>query len=239
MCGLKEWRKTVSNTEISEYWDYHPVQRGLDILQPILGFIGGRGFIGGSFAAWMATEAAEPIKPNDVDVYAISDQVALELAKDLAKYLAQDWETNPITYTFLQGERFPLPIQVIKPNPEWNDFPMDILNSFDLSLSRAIFKPSNPRFVLADEGIHYPSSAKVLRLRNPLRSLKRVMKYNARGAQFTDWELLKLFSAWERMPEERRREMRDEAYAEAFPTPEYEPEGPGYMYDDDDYYEGE
>jgi hypothetical protein len=142
-----------------------------------------------------------------------------------------------------------MPIQVIKPNPEWKTFPDDILSSFDFDICRAVLL--NLEEVLADTNVGQ-LKGKILRLNNPLRSLKRVIKYTARGVEFSDGELLKLFQGWEEMPRGRRDVWLDEA-SEALTaarnaaaaalmgeSPYIDDDDDGYDWlDDDDYFDGE
>jgi hypothetical protein len=105
--------------------------------------------------------------------------------------------------------------------------------------------------VLADTNVGQ-LKAKILRLNNPLRSLKRVIKYTARGVEFSDWELLKLFQGWEAMPRDRKDGWMDEASqaltdarnaaaaALMGESPYVDDDDDGYDWlDDDDYFDGE
>jgi hypothetical protein len=109
----------------------------------------------------------------------------------------------------------------------------------------------NSEEVLADTNVGQ-LKGKILRLNNPLRSLKRVIKYTARGVEFPDWELLKLFQGWEAMPKDRKDDWLDEA-AEALTAARNaaaaalmgeaayaDDDAEGYDWlDDDDYFDGE
>lgn len=80
--------------------------------------------------------------------------------------------------------------------------------------------------------------AKVLRVNNPPRTLRRIMKYQARGVEISDHELLKVFRAWAAWPEARREAAlaaaaEEEALA-GLPTGENSD-----FLDEDDWFEGE
>jgi hypothetical protein len=189
---------------MNEYWQLYPVRRGWDSVQPIYDLVGRRGYIAGSYAAFMAAPNDTPMLPGDVDVFATSADNAEEIVADiLDQGMVEIWRENPTCYTLTRSGGL-LTIQIVKPNPAWQIWPDDILNDFDLDVSRAVLL--TPETVLADKNIG-SANGKVLRINNPLRSLKRIVKYAARGVNFTDHELLKLFRAWEQLPGEERQEM--------------------------------
>jgi len=222
---------------ITPHRDYFRVVRGFESIRPIYERLGERGYIAGSYAAFMAAPCDHPILPNDIDIFATSQENASALTDDLIKLPQVLWmEENDTAFTITRGtiNCHDLAIQIVKPNPAWQIFPEDILNDFDLDISRAVLV--GPNKVIADYnvGLH---EGKVLRVNNPLRSLKRVLKYHARGVEFNDHELLKLFQAWEQMSEERKAIMLDRARMDAAP---YEPANSGdWEYDEDDWFEGE
>jgi hypothetical protein len=192
-------------TDSNTYWDQFKVVRGFDTVQDIYNIIAGRGFIAGSYAAFMATPHDTPILPNDVDIFATSNENALAIAEALSEKFQVPYTSNELVYSIENPSGGPaMPIQVVKPHPEWKDFPQDILNSFDMDISRAVLV--GPEVVLADYNVGF-LTGKLLRIANPLRSLKRVMKYHARGVEFKDGELIKLFLAWQQMSDERREEV--------------------------------
>jgi hypothetical protein len=233
---------------MNEYWCTFPVLRGAGAVEKIFNLMAGRGFIGGSFAAFMAAPVNKPISPNDIDIFATSAANAETIVEDICALSPCVVDRNPLTYTLHRLNAI-FPIQVIKPNPEWKTFPDDILSSFDFDICRAVL--INLEEVLADTNVGQ-LKAKILRLNNPLRSLKRVIKYTARGVEFSDWELLKLFQGWEAMPRERKDVWLDEA-AQALTAARNaaaaalmgeaaycDDEDDGYDWlDDDDYFDGE
>jgi hypothetical protein len=233
---------------MNEYWCTFPVLRGQGIVGKIFDIVSNRGFIGGSFAAFMAAPVDKPISPNDIDIFATSAANAETIVDDICKLYPCSVDRNPLTYTLWRLGK-DMPIQIIKPNPDWKTFPDDILSSFDFDICRAVL--INLEEVLADTNVGQ-LKAKILRLNNPLRSLKRVIKYTARGVEFPDWELLKLFQGWEAMPRERKDGWMDEA-SEALTaarnaaaaalmgeSPYVDDDDDGYDWlDDDDYFDGE
>lgn len=227
----------MSDQTITPHRDYFYVRRGFESVQPIYERLEGRGYIAGSYAAFMASPCDAPILPNDVDIFATSQENARALTDDLIKLPQVLWmEENDTVFTITRGtiERHDLAIQIVKPNPAWQIFPQDILNDFDLDISRAVLV--GPTKVIADFNVGL-REGKVLRVNNPLRSLKRVLKYHARGVDFNDHELLKLFQAWEQMSEERKAIMLSRARMDAMPP---EPVDSGdWEYDEDDWFEGE
>lgn len=222
---------------MNEHWNEFNVQRGFRRIQPLFEAIGGRGYIAGSYAAYMGA-MAPIITPGDVDVFATSNQGADDIAANLMSNYGVNWTDNGIVLSST-SELNGLPIQIIRPDPLWKAFPDDILNAFDMDVCRAILL--RPDCIIADHnvGLEY---GKLLRIRNPLRSLKRVMKYHRRGVAFTDWELLKLFRAWDEMPSEQKQELVQRALP---PVPVAGPEegedvvADDYTWDDSTYFEAE
>jgi hypothetical protein len=234
---------------MNTYWYTFPVVRGWETVAEIFDILARRGFIGGSFAAFMAAPVDKPIAPNDVDIFATSASNAEAIASALEARFICARGSNPLTITLRPMIDLGMPIQIVKPNPEWKTFPDDILSSFDFDICRAVLL--NSEEVLADTNVGQ-LKGKILRLNNPLRSLKRVIKYTARGVEFPDWELLKLFQGWEAMPRERKDGWVDEA-AEALTAARNaaaaalmgeaayaDDDDEGYDWlDDDDYFDGE
>jgi hypothetical protein len=218
---------------MNEYWQLYPVRRGWDSVQPIYDLVGRRGYIAGAYAAFMAAPCDTPMLPGDVDVFATSADHATAIVADILDQGQVDcWDENAACHTLTRIGGL-LTIQVIKPNPVWRTWPDDILNDFDLDVSRAVLITSGT--VLADENIG-SANGKVLRINNPLRSLKRVVKYASRGVRFSDHELLKLFRAWGQLTPEKQEEMISAA-AQA-----EEPEVIEFSFlgwDEDDWFEGE
>jgi hypothetical protein len=225
---------------MNEHISTYPVQRGMtQNIRNIYNVIAGRGFIAGSYAAYMVAQDAM-WQPNDVDIFATSLANADALAADLESRfgLYRGIETD-VAYSlmrneFLNDDATFLPLQVVKPHPDWKTFPDDVIGSFDMDICRAMLISED--CILADENAG-KGVGKLLRINNPLRSLKRVLKYHQRGVQFNEWELLKLFQAWQQMSDADKQAMLDRHNPNA--GADYVA-GDGYeWYDDDDYFEGE
>jgi len=216
---------------MNEYWEKLEVRRGLDTAQPVFDAIGRDGWIAGSYAAFMACINDQPILPNDIDIFAKTSKGAARIANRLIKRLKID----PVFGVDVNATAWSLrpdgcmPVQVVKPNPNWKSFPDDILNSFDLDISRALLV--SPTTVLADYHVGW-HEGKIIRVNDPLRTLKRVIKYAARGVAFDDHELLKVFQAWDQVSAERKEHMIQQA--EPQEMPDY-----SWYIDNDDYFEGE
>jgi len=225
---------------MNEHWSTMPVVRGFDSVKDIYAASKGHGYISGSYAAFMAAPIMTPILPNDVDVFAVSDKAALYIHNFLINRKGWDLDAiSSIAYT-LSHKRRDFTVQIVKPNPAWKTFPDDFMAAFDMDVCRAVLL--SPTEVLADANVG-DLWGKLLLINDPLRSLKRVMKYHKRGVQFLDRELIKLFEAWELATPERRADILAMAQGTK-PDPE-EPSYPvetnsdSWEYDEDDYYRGE
>jgi hypothetical protein len=225
-----------------QYWRDYPILRGRRELLPVLKIVGDRGFIAGSFAAYVAAPVLKPMRPNDIDIFATTDENAEQIANELLIGRFDTYEVNELSYTLGPCSRR-RGVQVIKPNPAWQKWPNDMLMSFDFDVSRAVV--TCPTRVIADINIGN-LDGKVLRVNNPLRSLKRAMKYHARGVEFTDRELHKLFLAWDQLSATRKAEIAEGiTRAEKAIADEEErrmqamASATADWYSDDDYFEGE
>jgi len=219
---------------ISErHWVEGEVKRGWRTAGPFFKLARGLGYIGGSFAAWMSNNLCSQPVPNDMDIFAISENAATLISQRIYN----QWDCAIIDNGFVHSITFTakrLPVQVVRPHPDWHKFPDDILHSFDLDVCRALLVEHNK--LLLDENVGH-KSAKILRMADPVRTLKRVIKYAQRGITFNEWELLKLFKAWEEITEQRRSEITTRAVNTAFPQTLSDLD---YDYvDDDDYWDGE
>lgn len=200
--------------------------------QPIFDVIDKRGYIAGSFAAFMCYPLDDPVLPNDLDIFATSHQNALDIGRDLSNVLGSQYAacadfSGPVYNLGLVNG---IEVQIVDCNPAWKVFPDDLLNDFDLNVCRAVM--FSDRRILADENCG-GTYGKILRINNPLRSLRRVLKYHDRKVQFTNHELLKLFSAWDQLPQDKKTRMIEIAAAEVEPAEDYG------IYSDDDWFEGE
>jgi hypothetical protein len=225
---------------MNEHISTYPVQRGMtQNIRNIYDVIAGRGYIAGSYAAYMVAQDAM-WQPNDVDIFATSlinaDALVADLESRFGLYrgIETDVAYSLLRNEFLNDDATFLPLQVVKPHPDWKTFPDDVIGSFDMDICRAML--INENSILADENAG-KDMGKLLRINNPLRSLKRVLKYHQRGVHFSEWELLKLFQAWQQVGDADKAVLLDR----------YNPNigadydvGDGYeWYDDDDWFEGE
>lgn len=218
----------------NEHWQEIKVQRGFEPIRDIYHIVGQRGYIAGSYAAYMSSQMSD-FKPNDVDIFAVSNEDATALQTELQSelgYHATSW--NDVAYGLSKPGN--LPVQIVRPSPEWKSFPDDILNSFDMNVCRGVL--ITPTMLLGDIELGL-THGKLLRMHNPLRTLKRVMKYQARGIDFNDHELLKLFRAWQEMDVARQDAMLTQAHADAFPSGSSDADYEDWYDDDDDWFEGE
>jgi hypothetical protein len=225
----------VDIEQVKTHWTTRPVYYGKDQLEKLLPFINGRGFIAGSFAAWACSPYDDPWKPNDIDIFAKSAADADSLIQDMSR----DWRywleaANDLVFTYKTKESGLLDIQIVYPSPEWKVMPDDLINSFDLDVSRAVI-------ISADEALADVNASdfhgKVLLINNPLRTLKRIVKYAARGVKFNDHEIAKVFRAWDSISTERKESIIERAAADALPRPT--PFTDDYDVDEDDYFDAE
>jgi hypothetical protein len=228
---------------VNEHIATYPVQRGMTpTIRAIYTLIGQRGYIAGSYAAFMVAPLAA-FQPNDVDIFATTTANALALANDLMNHFRLSCTVeSEIAYTlernqFLNTDTAFLPLQIVKPHPDWKTFPEDVINSFDMDICRALLISED--CILADENAG-KGTGKLLRINNPLRSLKRVLKYHQRGVQFNEWELLKLFQAWEQLKVDDKAALVDRHNPYIDHAAPVGDSVDGYdWFDDDDWFEGE
>lgn len=209
-------------------------REGWSAIEDIYPLIKGRGFIAGSYAAWLT--GISVVQPNDIDIFAMSEIKAAALAHaiEIERGACIGAETDLL---FLLSPIYGPDIQIIKPNPKWQIWPDDLIEDFDLSVCRAVL--IDETHVLADEGVG-GQVGKFIRINDPLRSLKRALKYHQRGIHFEDWELCKLFRAWEDMSPEHRAATIKRAEELAFPLrPDSETIELDYFFEEDDYFDGE
>lgn len=186
---------------MNEYCNYYPVRRGFEEIEPLFHFLNQnspRGYIAGSYAAWMKA-LVEIWQPNDIDIFATSETHFLEIAD----YLSNENYTLVHDGEIVKGfeREAARSIQLITPHKEWASFPDDILESFDLTAGMAVLEGKN---TIAAH--HHAGSdvSKILKINDPIRTLKRVMKYHQRGVSFDAWELIKLFLAWDELSEDQK-----------------------------------
>ena len=203
--------------ETRQFYAVSTVKRMTEQASRLIDLIGARGFIGGSFAAW-ATSYNPSIEPNDIDIFAVSPEDARVIAGEISSfpngYLP--YIGNDVAYSISHSSAFPenRSVQVIIPRPEWTVFPRDFLLSFDLDICSAVILSHTHTLAHMNAAL---DEAKILRMNNPLRTLRRVLKYSDRGVMFSDHELLKIFRFWSELPEARQKELIDNARPTAAP----------------------
>lgn len=226
------------------FWTEHPVVRGKSKIAELWPIVNGRGYIAGSWAAWACSRAKAPWLPRDIDIFATSEDNAKAIVDAVRCSGRWDVSETAVAFTIKRTGHL-LDIQVVRPSPEWRHWPGDLLESFDLSVSRAVLVAPGTVMGDADAGSY---EGKILRTNNPLRSLKRVMKYNERKVTFHDHELLKLFRAWDMTPQEKKDAWITEAAKEydrlrgplkVHEGDDDDDESSYGFYDDDDWFEGE
>lgn len=219
---------------MNEHWVQIPVQRGFDTVAPIYEIVQGKGYIAGSYAAFMGTPNETPILPNDVDVFATSADNASAMLGKLLQLPRVNWIEHRSDHVHLVSRQDDLDIQVIEPDPAWTNFPDDLLANFDLDICRAVL--ISPEHVVCDTNVGL-RKGKVLRVNDPLRTFKRLVKYAARGVEFNDHEVLKVLRAFREMSQERADEMIQRAAAAL--QPQTVDEIDSGFFSDEDWFEGE
>lgn len=221
--------------QVKRHWMTRPVINGEDRIDILLTMIRDRGYIAGSFAAWACSYRVEPWLPTDIDIFAISDEAYKGLTDDLIchpdYFLGSE---NELVTTFESNIPGVLPIQVVRPSPDWKTLPDDLINSFDLNVCRAVIISKTECICDEDAGDVY---GKVLLVNNPLKTFKRIIKYSARGVMFSDHEMLKVFRAWDSTDAERKASMIERAADEAVQGGQVFIED--YEFDEDDYFDAE
>ena len=223
------------------------VKRGFEEIAPLWEIIQGKGYIGGSYAAYMvAPDDGLIVSPNDIDVFLLPGHEMTDFCDfhgELRDLGLVYWANTPIARTYhpypLHLAKIKRDVQLINPHPDWKTFPDDIIESFDLDVCRAVIVA--PDCAYADVNVG-SKDGKYLRINDPLKSLKRALKYHHRGVEFSDWELLKLFQAWEQYPADKRESLIAQNKPELEQHFDDEDQGSydGYnWYDDDDYFECE
>lgn len=201
-------------------------KRGRKVVQPLLEIIQGKGYVAGSFAAWMATYE-EHYKPGDIDVFAVSLAAADDIRNELCRLWEMPFSRNEMVTSHDPSPKTPdgmLAIQVVEPHPSWTTYPDDILNSFDLTLCKAVLL--NRETVLAHIEAGCPNG-RFVAINSPMKAMKRMLKYHKRGVSFEDWELLKILKAWDAMTPEQKQMLID------FHEPANENDEPmGYEFDE-------
>lgn len=222
------------DTSAETYYTDFQVQRGWRDIEPLYNLIVGRGFIAGSYAAYMAAPGgSHVITPGDIDVFCVSEEAYQSLYEEPVFKLIN---MTPIAATVRAPLLTDMDIQLIRPHPSWTDFPGDIVQSFDLTISRAVLV--NPGCVIGDLALG-SREGKILRVNNPLKVLQRIEKYARRGVSFNAWELAKVLRAFEAMPASDRWTMLDQVQNPDAPERVFSGDPYGDWYDEDDWWAGE
>lgn len=264
----------VENTFLGEWQVVRGMEAVRGVLTALDGGVGSKplGYIAGSYAAHM-TDGGHMVQPGDIDIFAVGETTAAAVARDLAERFGDGLgpeTTNGRVWHITRPNRDLLPIQVIAPDPAWKDFPRDIVNNFDLNVCRAVLVHSPERdytrcdcfdyegkpmfetavhedektYVLGDRDLG-KSIGKILRVNDPLRTFRRVAKYQARGITFSDHELLKLFRAWDGIAKNSQidrivRAVQAENAESTAPVDHgLMPDSGDFIDEDEDWFEGE
>jgi hypothetical protein len=182
--------------------------RGRDEILPLVALLDGRGYIAGSYAAWMVTPVVN-YEPADIDIFATTERNFFDISYALLiQWHMEIIQNSDNVYGLTPTEKSPIqkPIQVIKCHQNWKDLPLDILRSFDLTVCKALL--AEWPYI-----IHHPDAgglnAKILLVNNPMKEVMRVMKYHKRGVIFDPFCLLKIFKAWDQMTPAQKQQTFD------------------------------
>lgn len=214
---------------MNEYVEPHTVYRGFEEVADLFHLLNQEsplGYIAGSYAAWMG--AYIPMwEPNDIDIFATSEEAFRQLPRLLRQkagwYCMEDGDMVKAFERANTARR----VQLVKPHSEWSAFPGDILGSFDLSVGMAALESEHITLAHSHAGGNF---SKILRINEPVRTLKRVLKYHKRGVEFDDWELMKLFKAWDAMTPEQKQ------IADMLHSQTEEVDASVFYFDYDDYF---
>lgn len=198
------------------YFVKRGIKRGQDTINRLHNVTAGNGYIAGSYAAWASAPVAY-WEPSDIDIFCVSQTGLTRILEALTFNGFYVLEANekvismrPHPTSVIQA-----PIQLIYPHPNWHSFPLDIMKSFDLDICRAVIMDT--QWALADQNAG-GNIGLILAINNPIRMVKRLLKYGARGVTFSDRDLIKLFSAWESMTEDQK----NTAIIAMLPEPEHQ-----------------
>lgn len=186
-----------------------PLLRGWEELSPLYTLIGQRGIIAGGFAAYAGSPHDDPILPGDIDIFAISNEAAWDITVELCKARNWTYTMSPIAYTIQPSlvrpntSGFERPVQVVMPDPKWklSDYALRfqqaiILESFDFDICRGCVLDKDT--VLGDPRMGQ-RQASIRVIRDPVMSMRRVLKYMRKGVEFRNEELFKLIWSYHTM----------------------------------------
>lgn len=213
---------------MNEYWEPHVVKRGFEEVADIFHLLNqdSLGYVAGSYAAWMGAYTEEWL-PNDIDIFATSETAFEKLPRLLRQKAGWMVMENGDVVKAFEQVNSDRRLQLVKPHTQWKVFPDDILESFDLTVGMAILVSEHTTLAHSHAGGNF---SKILRINEPVRTLKRVLKYHKRGVAFEDWELMKLFKAWDAMTAEQKQ------IAGMIHSEPEEVDATGFYFDYDDYF---
>lgn len=181
---------------MSEYYRKYKVVNKNKYLKKLLKIIGTRGYIAGSYAAYVGDDNPN-YKPNDIDIFvthkSFVDDLLVDLAKD-SEFCKVENRSESVLSLKLYLENSKATVQIITPNMQWHSFPLDILNSFDMNICQAAIMSENE--ILGSKDL-YLGIGRILKIHDPVYTIKRMMKYYKRGIMFPNTEITKVFKAWE------------------------------------------
>lgn len=193
-------------------YDVALIQRGADRIDWLLDLVRGLDItIAGGFARYCATPQHIPLgstqeghKP-DIDLFPYQEGVAAEAIRRLTDHGLAVKHTSSYATTFgwpyeerRMGDSFAPDIQVIHWHRDWHSVE-DILDSFDFANGAAALLGNqlalvHPLFWEAEEH----DMLRIVAIDDPVRCLKRVMKYVRKGYDVPYTELARLFLEWDR-----------------------------------------
>lgn len=186
-------------------------------------------FICGGYVRYMASNAKNPVKASDVDVYSNDEATFKRLYSILHNnFNISVKHENDVAVTFRKVRRKPRQsrtieqhdfygcpqIQLIKPFKEarivTNGTMKNILENFDFTVVRAGLL--SPTLALVDADFANDEGSWCLRLKNihcPVSSTLRCCKYAAKGYWLPPQQALKLFMDWDERTPEYRQKLKD------------------------------
>lgn len=209
------------------------VVRGIEELKPLWKVINhSTAFIAGGYARYCVTKEANPAIANDVDVFCKTVE-AYEEHKNKFKelgFVVEHENKWSITYAKqLTAEWSKLPkIQLIKPvtTPDGTLYGsvVDVLSAFDFSISRVAFLTET--VALVDKTFEADDKAKritICSVTNPVKIVRRLVKYSKKGYFVQNWEIAKIFKKWDELkPEIKTKYLVESDYYLTPPTPAHQ-----------------
>lgn len=218
----------------NSHWITIPILREHRIVKRLLDLIGDQGVIAGSFASYIACRTDREFRPRDIDIFCTHDTGYNNVIDAFGAAGLSNFGLTTTLALFRMVD-CAYPIQLINADERWQDFRWELMNSFDFTVSRAVVFDGDR--IVADEDFDN-EWCKVLRIHDPMRTLKRAVKYMQRGIQFPDHELYKILTAWHQMNPERKERFLDAALSEYLALGVFkqaEPEPDYSFFDDDDF----